>query len=45
MVLATSQQNATVFVRSAVPASGSFTIRLSGAAPSGGLKVAYFVLN
>jgi hypothetical protein len=45
MVLATSQQNATVFVRSAVPASGSFTIRLSGAAPTGGLKVAYFVLN
>jgi hypothetical protein len=45
MVLATSQQNSTVFVRSAVPASGSFTIRLSGLAPTGGLKVAYFVLN
>jgi hypothetical protein len=45
MVLATSQQNSTVFVRSAVPASGAFTIRLSGAAPTGGLKVAYFVLN
>jgi hypothetical protein len=45
MVLATSQQNATVFVRSVVPGSGSFTIRLSGAAPSAGLKVAYFVLN
>jgi hypothetical protein len=45
MVLATSQQSSSVFVRSAVPASGSFTIRLSGAAPTGGLKVAYFVLN
>jgi hypothetical protein len=45
MVLATSQQNSSVFVRSAVPASGSFTIRLSGPAPTGGLKVAYFVLN
>ncbi len=45
MVLATSQQNAAVFVRSAVPANGSFTIRLSAVAPSAGLKVAYFVLN
>ena len=45
MVLATSQQTANVFVRSAVPASGSFTIRLSGVAPAAGLKVAYFVLN
>ena len=45
MVLATSQQNAAVFVKSAVPASGSFTIRLSGTAPAGGVKVAYFVLN
>jgi hypothetical protein len=45
MVLATSQQNSTIFVRSAVPVSGSFTIRLNGVAPTGGLKVAYFVLN
>jgi hypothetical protein len=45
MVLATAQQNANVSVKAAVPASGSFTIRLSGAAPTGGLKVAYFVLN
>ena len=34
MVLATSQQTANVFVRSAVPGSGSFTIRLSGVAPA-----------
>ena len=45
MVLATAQQNAKVSVKAAVPASGSFTIRLSGPAPTGGLKVAYFVLN
>jgi hypothetical protein len=45
MVLATSQQQSGVFVKSAVPASGSFTIRLSKAAPAGGLKIAYFVLN
>ncbi len=45
MVLATSQQTAKVFVRSAVAGSGSFTIRLSGVAPAAGLKVAYFVLN
>jgi hypothetical protein len=45
MVLATAQQNAKVSVKTAVPASGSFTIRLSGTAPRGGLKVAYFVLN
>jgi hypothetical protein len=45
MILATAQQDGTVFVRSAVPASGSFTIHLTGKAPAGGLKVAYFVLN
>jgi hypothetical protein len=45
MVLATSQRAAKVFVKSAVPGSGSFTIRLSGLAPAAGLKVAYFVLN
>jgi hypothetical protein len=45
MVLVTAQQNATVFAKAAVPASGSFTIRLTGSAPSTGLKVAYFVLN
>jgi hypothetical protein len=45
IILATAQQDGAVFVRSAVPASGSFTIRLTGKAPAGGLKVAYFVLN
>lgn len=45
MILVTAQQNAAVFAKSAVPASGRFTIRLSGNAPTGGLKVAYFVLN
>ena len=45
MVLATSQTNAAVWVKSATPAGGSFTIRLTGNAPSGGVKVAYFVLN
>lgn len=45
MVLATAQQNAAVFVKSVVPASGQFTIRLTGSAPAGGLKVAYFVLK
>ena len=45
MILATAQQDGAVFVRSAVPASGSFTIRLTGKAPAAGLKVAYFVLN
>jgi len=45
MILATAQQDGTVSVRSAVPASGSFTIHLTGKAPAGGLKVAYFVLN
>ena len=45
MVLCTAQQNAAVFVKAAIPAAGSFTIRLTGNAPAGGLKVAYFVLN
>jgi hypothetical protein len=45
MILATAQQDGTVYVRSAVPASGSFTIRLTGKAPASGLKVAYLVLN
>ncbi len=45
MILATAQRDGTVFVRSAVPAAGSFTIHLTGKAPAGGLKVAYFVLN
>ena len=45
MILATAQQDATVSVRSAVPASGSFTLHLTGKAPAGGLKVAYFVLG
>ncbi len=45
MVLATAQQSAGVYVKAAVPAHGSFTIRLTGNAPAGGLKVAYFVLN
>ena len=45
MVLCTAQQDAASFVKSAIPSAGSFTIRLSKNAPSGGLKVAYFVLN
>ena len=45
MILATAQQDSAVSVRSAVPASDSFTIHLTGKAPPGGLKVAYFVLN
>jgi hypothetical protein len=45
MVLATCQQSASVYVKAAVPATGSFTIRLTGKAPAGGMKVAYFVLN
>jgi hypothetical protein len=45
MILATSQQNKGVYVKAAVPGTGSFTIRLTSNAPSGGLKVAYFVLN
>jgi hypothetical protein len=45
MILATAQQKVPVYVKAAVPASGSFTIYLTGNAPSGGLKVAYFVLN
>ena len=45
MVLATAQQNGSVFIKAAVPAGGSFTIFLNGNAPASGLKVAYFVLN
>ena len=45
MVLATAQQSKTVSVKAAVPAAGSFKIVLTGNAPTGGLKVAYFVLN
>ena len=45
MVLATAQQTATVYVKAAVPTTGKFSIRLTGPAPSGGIKVAYFVLN
>ena len=45
MVLATAQQFKGVFVKAAVPGNGTFQIRLTGNAPTGGLKVAYFVLN
>jgi hypothetical protein len=48
MILATAQQSTSVSVKAAVPAvpsSGSFKIYLTGSAPAGGLKVAYFVLN
>ncbi len=45
MVLATAQQDGAVYVRSAVPGNGQFTIHLTGPAPTGGLKVSYFVLN
>lgn len=48
MILATAQQSSSVSVKAAVPAvpsNGSFRILLTGNAPAGGLKVAYFVLN
>jgi len=45
MVLATAQQNAAVHVKAAIPSTASFVIKLTGNAPAGGLKVAYFVLN
>jgi hypothetical protein len=45
MVLATAQQDGAVYVRSAVPGNGQFTVHLTGPAPTGGLKVSYFVLN
>ncbi len=45
LVLATAQQDNAVYVRSAVPGNGQFTIHLTGPAPTGGLKVSYFVLN
>ena len=45
MVLATAQQNTTRMVKAAVPGTGSFVIKLNGTTPTGGLRVAYFVLN
>jgi hypothetical protein len=45
MVIATAQQNGNVSVKAAVPSGGSFKLFLTGNAPAGGLKVAYFVLN
>ena len=45
MVLATAQQSKDVYVKAAVPGAGKFTIQLTAKAPTGGLKVAYFVLN
>jgi hypothetical protein len=45
MVIATAQQNANVFVKAAVPGAGFFRLVLTGNAPVGGLRVAYFVLN
>jgi hypothetical protein len=45
MVLATAQQVTAVSVQAAVPAAGAFDIQLTGPAPSGGLRVAYFILN
>jgi hypothetical protein len=45
MVLATAQQAKAAHVKAAIPGSGTFTIRLTAKAPTGGLKVAYFVLN
>jgi hypothetical protein len=44
-VLATAQQSKAVYVKAVVPAAGSFKIVLTGIAPTGGLKVAYSVLN
>jgi hypothetical protein len=45
MVIATAQQNGNVSVKAAVPSAGSFKLWLTGNAPVGGLKVAYFVLS
>jgi hypothetical protein len=45
MVIGTAQQNGNVFVKAALPSGGSFKLFLTGNAPVGGLKVAYFVLN
>jgi hypothetical protein len=45
MILATAQQSKSVYVKAAVPGSGTSTIRLTGNAPTGGLRIAYFVLN
>jgi hypothetical protein len=44
MILATVQQSGAFYVKSAVPASGSFTININKA-PSSPVAVAYFVLN
>ena len=44
-VVTIAQQATTVYVTAAVPTAGKFSIRLTGPAPSGGIKVAYFVLN
>ena len=48
MILATRPPERMVSERAAEPAisaAGAFTISLTGKAPSGGLKVAYFDLN
>ena len=45
LVLATAQQRAGVSVRAAVAATDAFTVYLTGNAPTGGLRVAYFVIN
>jgi hypothetical protein len=45
MVVATAQQIGNVFVKAAVPGPGLVNLILTGNAPVGGLKVAYFVLN
>lgn len=45
MVLATAQQSKAVYVKAVIPAAGSFKVFLTGKAPTGGLRVAYFVLN
>ncbi len=45
MILATAQQNTAISVKAAVATAGKFTVYLTGNAPAGGLKVAYFVMN
>jgi len=46
IVIATLQQDkAGVYVRSAVPKAGKFVLTLSANAPTGGLKVGWFVLS
>jgi hypothetical protein len=44
MIIATVQQSGAFYVKSAVPASGSFTININKA-PASPVAVAYFVLN